>query len=214
MLDGRLALIRPELPDVTLNTHLAFQGDEFKVTRGSTPNIHHVDCDQWIETRPNEDLMIACYATAHYPTNPVPESVVIYKAELLTMKKKNKGPWSTHPLEMYKVRTLSRLVKRLPIGTGLLAKLGQFDDIDDFSEEPAEEETKPVVIDMGAAQETKTKAQPKTQTKAKTKAAPKTEPPKEEPVQEEITGATEEEEGQEEVVETDQTQGKARKLLF
>ena len=111
MIDGLLLRVRQNIPGISLQAHNVFRDDEFIDERGSNPILRHVvnpDGNQ------SEDTLIASYATAHMPNNPVPEVVVMYKAEMQEYKKKS-GPWVSHPLEMYRLRPFKRLLKRLPL---------------------------------------------------------------------------------------------------
>ena len=125
MVDGRLLLVRRALPSVSIQAHNIHESDQYEDIRGSAPNFFHkvVSGDNRTEA-----TLVASYATAHFADNAIPEIVVMYMEELRPFKKSNKGPWLTHPLEMYKVRALNRLIKRLPISAGLSATLSSFDD--------------------------------------------------------------------------------------
>ena len=125
MVDGRLLLVRRNLPSVSIQAHNVHESDQYEDLRGSAPNFFHKVMSGDNRT---EATLVASYATAHFMDNSIPEIVIMYMEELRPFKKSNKGPWSTHPLEMYKVRALNRLIKRLPISAGLSATLASFDD--------------------------------------------------------------------------------------
>ena len=131
MVDGRLLLVRRSLPSVSIQAHNVHKSDEYEDIRGSAPNFFHKVLSGDNRT---EATLVASYATAHFTENTIPEIVVMYMEELKPFKRNNKGPWATHPLEMYKVRALNRLIKRLPISTGLSATLAAFDDETMFDE--------------------------------------------------------------------------------
>lgn len=128
MVGGLLACVRREMKSVAIQAHNVFQGDEFIDERGTSPRIFH---------RPNPEVdrlseanLVCSYSTVHFAGNAVAEFEVMYRQELQKFKKNNRGPWSTHPLEMYRVRPLKRVLKRLPISGGLMAKLNRGDDDD------------------------------------------------------------------------------------
>ena len=125
MIDGLLTKVRQNIPGISIQAHNVFRGDEWDDTRGSSPMlVHRPDPD----AEQNESTLIASYATAHMPNNSMPEIVVMYRSELEGFKKKNAGPWAGHPLEMYRIRPLKRLVKRLPISGGLAVEMASLDD--------------------------------------------------------------------------------------
>lgn len=129
MVGGLLTCVRRELKSVAIQAHNVFEGDEWIDERGTSPRLFH---------RPNPGVdrlseagLVCSYATVHMAGNAVAEFEVMYRDELRKFRKNNRGPWSTHPLEMYRVRPLKRVLKRLPISGGLMAKLNRGDD-DDF----------------------------------------------------------------------------------
>ena len=129
MVGGLLTCVRRELKSVAIQAHNVFEGDEFIDERGTSPRLFHrpsADAD-----RLSEAGLVCSYATVHFAGNAVAEFEVMYRQELQKFKKNNRGPWSTHPLEMYRVRPLKRVLKRLPISAGLMSKLNRGDD-DDF----------------------------------------------------------------------------------
>ena len=116
MVGGLLTCVRRELKSVAIQAHNVFQGDEFIDERGTSPRLFHrpsADAD-----RLSEAGLVCSYATVHFAGNAVAEFEVMYRQELQKFKKDNRGPWSTHPLEMYRVRPLKRVLKRLPISAG------------------------------------------------------------------------------------------------
>ena len=143
MIDGMLAKVRANIPGIAVQAHNVFDGDEWDDVRGSNPNLVHRPAPDVVR---DESTLIASYATAHMPGNPMPEIVVMYKSELDQFRKNNAGPWSGHPLEMYRIRPLKRLIKRLPISGGLAVEMASLNEdlVPEHSEDyedlpPAEE---------------------------------------------------------------------------
>ena len=137
MIDGYLMNARKALPGTAFHADSVFQerdgeewvGDEWRDVRGSKPEIHHV-VDRFIERVPAH--LVCCYATAHFADNDVPEFIVMYRNEILDMRKKNKGPWSTHFIQMAEIRPFKKLLKRMPISGSFATALG-LDDSDEPS---------------------------------------------------------------------------------
>ena len=133
MVGGLLTAVRAELKNVAIQAHNVFAGDQWEDIRGTSPQLVHV-VNGGVD-RLSEDSLVCSYSTVHFAGNDTPEFEVMYLPELHKFKKNNRGPWSTHPLEMYRVRPLKRVLKRLPVSGGLMAKLNRGDE-DDF-EQPA-----------------------------------------------------------------------------
>ena len=126
MVDGLLYLVRKNLPGIAIQAHNVFADDEFSDQRGSRPLlVHNPSYNPGVVK--SVDTLIASYATAHMRDNDTPEVHVMTKAEM-DVYKKNFGPWVSHPLEMYRVRPMSRLLKRLPIASSLSAQLEMSED--------------------------------------------------------------------------------------
>ena len=161
MIDGLLLKVRQNIKGISLQAHNVFRDDKFTDERGSDPKLVHIVNP---DGQQSEAALIASYATAHMPNNPVPEVVVMYKAELESYKKKS-GPWVSHPLEMYRLRPFKRLLKRLPLHPSFSIHIEDDEDETMYGED--------VVIDQEATPvEMPPPPAPKTQTR-RTKAAPK-----------------------------------------
>ena len=125
MIDGILIKVRQAIPNIAIHSDVAFNGDEWDDIRGTNPSLFH---------KPNPDVdrseqnMLAVYAVAHMPGNPVPEYEVMYANEAMVFKKNNKGPWTTWPIQMYRARVLKRLLSRLPINLSLMNQLNQSEE--------------------------------------------------------------------------------------
>ena len=117
MIDGLLMKVRKEIKGISLQAHTVHKGDVWNDERGSAPRLVHQINPEVPRT---EETLICAYATAHFPDNQIPEVIVMYRDELAKFKKNNKGPWSQHSLEMYRIRPLKRLIKRLPVTGNLL----------------------------------------------------------------------------------------------
>ena len=129
MINGLVMKVREQIPGISLQAHLVFDGDEFIDKRGTSPELTHIASPE--VDRTDENTLIAAYATAHMPGNSVPEVIVMYRSELERFRKNNRGPWSGHTLEMFRVRPLKRVIKRLPITGSLLTTMA-----DDTSDDP------------------------------------------------------------------------------
>lgn len=98
--------------DVT--AELVYEGDGFRVVKGTSPKIEHTD-----EGPPGEREIIACYAVAHLKTGGT-VSRVVYEDEWETARKastlgaKGAGPWSDHRPAMIRKTALRRLEPWLP----------------------------------------------------------------------------------------------------
>jgi len=152
MIDGLLAKVRENIPNIALQAHNVFDGDEFLDERGSSPVLKHVPL---ATARHAEDTLLCSYATAHMPGNTIPEVVVMYKSEMEVFRKKV-GPWQSHPLEMYRLRPLKRLIKRLPVHGALAVHLNTYDDDDSYEQYDSQDDD--VVIEQQATPEPKPKA--------------------------------------------------------
>lgn len=126
MVGGLATKVRQAIKSIAMQAHLVFEGDEWKDIRGTSPHLVHV-INREVD-RLNPANLVCAYATVHFPGNAVAEFEVMYKPELLTFVKNNKGPWSNHPLEMFRVRPFKRVLKRLPVTGGLMAQLSRFED--------------------------------------------------------------------------------------
>ena len=177
MIDGILIKVRQAIPNIAIHSDIAFHGDEWDDMRGTEPRLYH---------KPNPDAereesnMLAVYAVAHMPGNPTPEYEVMYANEAIKFRKKNKGPWTTWPLQMYRARVLKRLLSRLPINLTLMNQLHQSDE-DGFSIDEAN------VIDVESEEVEEARLVEKPKPAPKKKAAPKPKPapkPAPEPVPE------------------------------
>lgn len=141
MIDGYLLNARRALPGTAFHADSVFQeadgedwiGDEWRDVRGSKPEIVHI-VDRFIDRVPAN--LVCCYATAHMPDNPIPEFIVIYRNEILEMRKKNKGPWSTHFIAMAEIRPFKKLLKRMPISGDFATALGLDDSDEDSAYSP------------------------------------------------------------------------------
>lgn len=132
MVGGLLTCVRRELSNVAIQAHNVFKGDEWEDRRGTRPELTHIVNDK--VDRLDWNNMVCAYATVHFAGNDVAEFEVMYMPELERFIKNNRGPWSTHRLEMFRVRPLKRVLKRLPLSGGLMAKLNRADD--DFDDQP------------------------------------------------------------------------------
>ena len=89
MVDGYLLKIRQNIPNISIRSDIVYRGDEWKDERGTQPRLVHLPN----ETSPRSESDIRCmYATAFMPGNEIPEFEVMYIAEILAMRKNNKGP--------------------------------------------------------------------------------------------------------------------------
>ena len=102
MVGGLLACVRRELKNAAIQAHNVFAGDQWEDIRGTSPQLVHV-VNGGVD-RLSEDSLVCSYSTVHFAGNDTPEFEVMYLPELHKFKKNNRGPWSTHPLEMYRVR--------------------------------------------------------------------------------------------------------------
>ena len=146
MYQGLLSLARRHSKDISIrceNVHAVIEGNElvgdvWEDERGTTPRLIH---------RPsatisrNPKTIYASYATAHFPSNPVAEFEVMYREELMQFIKQTAGPWKTHPLEMFRIRPLKRLLKKLPLSGEFMSKMDSIDDdpVEEQSYEPPED---------------------------------------------------------------------------
>ena len=174
MVDGILGLVRKSIPNIAIRSDSVHEGDDWQDQRGTRPQLVH-NIDQTVD---RTDANLVCvYSTAHFPGNEIPEFVVLYRPELMKFKKNNRGPWTSHPLEMFKVRALKRLLKRLPINPDLLADLAEYDE-----DQPEEEDQQPGHIIEGSVVEAPEVVEPPKpaprQTKKKRTSRKETPPPK------------------------------------
>ena len=115
MVDGLITKVRQNIPGISIRSDIVYRGDKWEDQRGTEPRLVHIP-NESASRGPND--IRAMYATAFMPNNAIPEFEVMYIAEILAMRKNNKGPWSTHLEQMGRVRPLKRLVKRLPVSGG------------------------------------------------------------------------------------------------
>lgn len=149
MKKGLLMIVRRHNPGCAINSAIAFQGDEWEDVRGSQPVLRHIRNPDVEESLEN---LLAAYATCHFPNNPMPETEVVYRAELLKMKEKGgASAWKDWPLRMAETKALRRLLTKIPGPPALLQGLyghsdGETDVVDGEYEEvsePPKVESKP-----------------------------------------------------------------------
>lgn len=113
-----------------VQAELVYDGDTFRVVKGTSPKIVHED-----QGPPGEREIVAAYAVAHLKTGGT-VAKVIYEADwekarqASTLGAKNAGPWADHRSAMIRKTALRRLEPWLP----KTATLGQAFALD---EQPA-----------------------------------------------------------------------------
>ena len=180
MIDGILLKVRQAIPNISIHSDAVFEGDDWEDIRGTKASLYHVPNPQ---VERDERNLLAVYAVAHLPGNDMPEYEVMYASEAATFRKQNRGPWTTHPIQMYRGRVLKRLINRLPIGLSLMAQIHQDEDamvIDESEIIEAE-----VVEPEPEPEPPKKKAPPKRKAAPKPAPAPEPEPEPEPEAEEE-----------------------------
>ena len=122
---GMCDLARRAIKGLVIRANVVTKDDEWEHEEGLTEILRHVPLRG--ENRPTEKNVIAAYALARIPGNPAPEFVVLYKPELDYIRKtytsaKSKA-WAEEYAEQAKKTALRRLLKTLPIRSGLMAQM-------------------------------------------------------------------------------------------
>jgi recombination protein RecT len=123
-----------------VSAELVYDGDHFRVVKGTSPKIEHAD-----EGPPGEREIVAAYAVAHLKTGGTVAKVIYAddweKArEASQLGAKGKGPWIDHRPAMIRKTALRRLEPWLP-KTSPLVDMFRMDEtpvrLDDLLQEAA-----------------------------------------------------------------------------
>ena len=143
---GMADLAREAIPGISFVFECATTEDEFVYEEGLRPILRHVKNPEG--ERCTERNFLATYILAWMPGNPMPERVVMYKAEIDYIRKTyshaKSEAWIREWAEQAKKTAARRMGKRLPIRSGLLKLrgrdigVGTFDDPADGPANPRE----------------------------------------------------------------------------
>lgn len=96
----------------SLQSHLVYKGDDFSVTLGSEPKVHHVPD---MNASRNWQNITHAYCIAHHMKGPI-QIEIMTREELEVVKKAgntNSPAWKAFPNEMYRKAPCRRIAKRI-----------------------------------------------------------------------------------------------------